>query len=407
MKKIISFSIALMAAAQLLSCNQDTEQEFVIPEEKKTESDTIADWENGKLDIHFINTESGECIFCIFPDGTSMLMDAGETDTEENRKTSAHKIETEYIRHFLKATGSKVIDYAFLTHFHIDHFGTSSCARSQADGYAHMGMTAVYDEIKYRKIVDRGYPSYGDDPSIYFQLAKDGGTTSDCVGDWIGFVKHAVSQGCTAERFVVGSDTQFMPLKSKQYKFSVLNIGANGTFVDLKADGSKSLMKAASCDGENPSSCGIHITYGNFDFIACGDLTSSPQNVFARNYVKNYKRQIELFKAHHHLNANSWGSGMVEVGFSPKVVVAEAWGTTSDSYFPVSKIEQVVSIPCTLFATSPKSAAQYPDTFRKVKDYGGHFVVRVSEDGSYMVYKLVNGVTSFKVVKSYGPYTSK
>ena len=37
----------------------------------------IAPWEEGYLDIHFINTCTGESSFIIMPDGTQMLVDVG------------------------------------------------------------------------------------------------------------------------------------------------------------------------------------------------------------------------------------------------------------------------------------------------------------------------------------------
>ena len=36
-------------------------------------------WQEGYLDIHHINSARGECTFYILPDGTTMLVDAGET----------------------------------------------------------------------------------------------------------------------------------------------------------------------------------------------------------------------------------------------------------------------------------------------------------------------------------------
>ena len=39
---------------------------------------TLPLWSEGNLDIHFINTARGECCFYILPDGTTLLVDAGE-----------------------------------------------------------------------------------------------------------------------------------------------------------------------------------------------------------------------------------------------------------------------------------------------------------------------------------------
>jgi len=46
---------------------------------KATLGNALPGWQEGEKEIHFINSETGECLFCIFPDGTTMLIDAGET----------------------------------------------------------------------------------------------------------------------------------------------------------------------------------------------------------------------------------------------------------------------------------------------------------------------------------------
>ena len=42
---------------------------------------TMPAWSEGYLDIHFINSGRGECCFYILPDGTTLLVDAGEIST--------------------------------------------------------------------------------------------------------------------------------------------------------------------------------------------------------------------------------------------------------------------------------------------------------------------------------------
>ena len=39
---------------------------------------TLPAWSKGCLDIHFINSGRGECCFYILPDGTTLIVDAGE-----------------------------------------------------------------------------------------------------------------------------------------------------------------------------------------------------------------------------------------------------------------------------------------------------------------------------------------
>ncbi|TWV96895.1 hypothetical protein [Chitinophaga pinensis] len=49
---------------------------------------TLDPWNKGNLDIHFINTGRGDCAFMIMPDGTTMLIDAGELNPMDARTRS-------------------------------------------------------------------------------------------------------------------------------------------------------------------------------------------------------------------------------------------------------------------------------------------------------------------------------
>src|SRR5687768_16980886 len=93
-------------------------------------------WAEGFLDIHHINTGHGDAAFYIFPDGTTMLLDAGEMDPNSPRINSprnaklhpnnskrTHEWIADYIKLFHPTRSNPVIDYAVITHFHDDHFG--------------------------------------------------------------------------------------------------------------------------------------------------------------------------------------------------------------------------------------------------------------------------------------------
>lgn len=68
-------------------------------------------YEQGTLRIDFINIGQGDCIFIIFPDGKSMLIDGGATLLANS---SAIVRNLEYY-------GIKRLDYLMLTHPHADH----------------------------------------------------------------------------------------------------------------------------------------------------------------------------------------------------------------------------------------------------------------------------------------------
>jgi len=100
------------------------------------EKDVLEAWQPGWLDIHHINTGRGDAAYFIFPDGTSLLVDAGEMGPYGNRigtprnarihpdstKTAPQWI-ADYIWQFAPQGKDAVIDYALVTHFHGDHYG--------------------------------------------------------------------------------------------------------------------------------------------------------------------------------------------------------------------------------------------------------------------------------------------
>ena len=82
---------------------------FNLNAQSKTE--IFPSWKEGEMDIHHINTGRGECVFCIFPDGTNMLIDAGDfgsqteavhTDASPDDSKQAGEWIARYISRLLK-----------------------------------------------------------------------------------------------------------------------------------------------------------------------------------------------------------------------------------------------------------------------------------------------------------------
>ncbi|MBT4139859.1 MAG: hypothetical protein HOE48_18215, partial [Candidatus Latescibacteria bacterium] len=48
----------------------------------------LPSWTDGILDLHHINTGFGDAAFYVLPDGTTMLVDAGEMDRTSERVLS-------------------------------------------------------------------------------------------------------------------------------------------------------------------------------------------------------------------------------------------------------------------------------------------------------------------------------
>ncbi len=384
------------------------------------EGQVLPRWAEGCLDIHLINSGRGECIFYIMPDGTTLVVDAGETETSStsvpqkpNANTRPYMTDASYIRHFLPA-GKKAFDYFMASHLHIDHIGdTKMATETSENGYKLSGITAIYDEVPFNHLIDRGYPTYKEDKDLP-------PVDSRFADDYIKFVKWGTSnKKFDGTRFEVGKNQIKMLNDAEKYKnFSIFNICGNGNvWVVDNSSSTGGKVENFSKTGGNPSSCGIHIHYGKFDYIACGDLVSAPQNAVA-NYVKATIpiNGFEVFKAHHHLSANAWGSGMQKNEFAPKVIVNQNFSDYQPDYNLLNSISTGIFDNNTykwdnnFFTTNLHSRQQenYPDINQKITGCNGHIVVRVAPGGeSYYVYVLDDTDMIYRVKSIHGPYTSK
>lgn len=396
------------------------------PNQTVAVGDVLPNWEEGYLDIHFINTGRGECAFYILPDGTTLIVDAGElarlhdpNDTSDdapvaqkpNADVRPYIVDARYIKHFLPQ-GKTAIDYCAPSHFHIDHIGDPLAAtETAAAGYRKTGLMALYDEVPYLHILDRSYPEYKEDATT---PAMEGGTSAD----WAKFVTWGVKEGkFTGARFTPGKEQIVLLNKREEYEnFSILNICANGYVWNKNSQGYGTLAGAKSGVG-NPASCGFHLSYGLFDYIACGDLTSSPQNLVAY-YFRDFigEGHLDAFKCHHHLSANGWGSQSQKCKLNPQVIVnmnfyakqpdpallKNILDNTFGSWLTGSKYD--------FFTTNahPQAVVNNGDLYSRMSDYNGHIVIRVSPGGGqFNVYMLDDNNFEYKIKSIHGPYTSK
>lgn len=191
-------------------------------------------WKEGEMEIHHIYTGRGECVFCIFPDGTTMLIDAGDVGPYLDPRTThgspdetrrAGEWNARYILNRLGFPKEKLIDYFLLTHFHGDHMGTideKSPGTSRGGNYFLSGLTEVGEFLHFNKLVDRDWPTYK------YPKPQEGRTFQN----YLDYVKWNVENtGMKIERFVPGSDKQFTLVhQPEKYKndFEVRNIVSNG-----------------------------------------------------------------------------------------------------------------------------------------------------------------------------------
>src|SRR5512145_1037520 len=139
------FALPLLALAPALLA-QDTAGRELSP------------WQPGMLEIHQISTGRGNSGLYILPDGTTMLVDAGENAAKTPRHTpdrpdasrQAGEWIARYIRHALRHNSQPALDYVLLTHFHGDHMGSpgETAPSSKSGAYKLTGLTLVAEHLK-------------------------------------------------------------------------------------------------------------------------------------------------------------------------------------------------------------------------------------------------------------------
>ena len=238
----------------------------------------LAKWIPGHFQIHLIHTGVGESQFLVFPDSTSMMIDCGDFDTwplgdkvlepmpDRSRKAG------EWIARYVTRVNPRgnLVDYMLTTHYHRDHVG------SMKDGWYPSGWGLAAQTLKFRKALDRAYPTF-DDPVPFVD-------TPDRVTELLRrlYAELADRDGLTVERFRLGATDQIVPLVRPESVrgFSVRNICANGrvsypdgTVRDLCRRNGRFVRIPFTNWIENEMSCGSVFTYGKFRYFTAGDFS--------------------------------------------------------------------------------------------------------------------------------------
>lgn len=408
--------------------------------------EVIPAWEEGVMDIHFINSTTGECAFIIMPDGTQLLIDAASSTVATNSdanttntgirsrwdptrtSTRGSQIIAEYIRKCMVWTGNDQIDYFVTTHYDNDHIGgytTSLPASSNSSTYRLIGAAEILDEFKVGKFMDRGYPDY--------DYPHDAKYYKQNVQNYMAAVKwHVANRGLAAEKFKAGSNTQIAP-KTSGYDVTVQNISVNGEIWTGKGTGTtmtfpeKSEIEAANppeagntekCPPENACSCVMKISYGKFDYFAGGDLQYNGKSYFTWKNIELpcalAAGQVEVMKANHHGVTNTNQTEAL-LAHNPQNIIICSWvdchPRTKILYNMLSTLPDV-DVHITNFWKGERPAGVdekvTAEAAARVKCYDGHIVVRVTDGGKYyriMTLEDVNG--TMKVQKVTSRYTSR
>jgi Metallo-beta-lactamase superfamily len=396
-------------------------------------------WKEGYLDLHHINTGRGNAAFYILPDGTTILFDAGELDptsprTMSKRNTPIRPNDShppfEWIARYIKkvAPGQEKaqIDYAVISHFHDDHFGSwYPAAPLSADGkFALTGVAGVADLVPVRTLLTRDF-HYPVDPLVQLSRLKSDDHLVRTWNNYLAFVDDKKANGMNVQYLKAGSRSQIRLLHhaSAFPACYIQNVKSNG-WIWTGADSTVEqhfppidTSDRTTWPDENPLSNVLVIHYGPFTYYTGGDC---PGNVFlgdaawrdVETPISRAVGEVDIATMDHHGNRDAVGEVMVKT-LRPRVWIEQVW--TADHPGHEVLIRAVSPLlypgPRDLFATNMMEANELvigPLVEQAYKSRQGHIVVRVLPGGaSYYVIILDDSREDLLVKQVFGPYVSK
>jgi hypothetical protein len=383
--------------------------------------DVLSAWTPGTLDIHQIVTGRGNAAFMMFPDGTTLLLDAGDAgDTDAEQRPDASRTPAQWIARYIRqmAGSGARLDYAVITHFHADHMGivTGSEPLSTHGDYRLRGITEISEALPIARLMDRGWPDYQ-----YLPPANDHMFTN---------YRRFVAENTAAGRLTMigaqaGSRSQITQVRKPdpQLPFEVRIVAVNDRVWTGKGDETKvrfpaldSIPLREDWPDENMCSVAIRIKYGRFDYFTGGDMAGYPVPGAAAWHDEETDVARAIGPTDVHV-VNHHGSLEEENPFwlatlRSRVMIVPAWSPTHPSPDVLKRMlsPRVYPEPRDIFVTLFRDATKAATGARatQVASNDGHIVVRVERGGGrFWVLVLDDAAESYRVTSVHGPYVSE
>jgi glyoxylase-like metal-dependent hydrolase (beta-lactamase superfamily II) len=363
--------------------------------------DELPAWTQGTLDIHQIQTGRGNAAFVVFPDGSTLLIDAGSVPYRPGPQLAAarpngSRTPAEWIARYIEQFGPQqsaphppvTLDYVLITHYHDDHMGA---------------IAALGNLIRVGKLIDRGdEPAPGPSP-----LMDTYRTFRQSVGD-----RHAVLR--------IGRNDQIV---ARWPDVEVRNLAGNGEVWTGSGDTTRQVfptgwnrLPVTEQPTENELSLALRIRYGRFRYYTGGDLAGVPLDGLpdwhdVETPVAQAVGPVDVAVLNHHGWLDSTNAFFL-ASLQPRVVIIPAWHATHPDHGVLRRLlaTRIYPGPRDLFATTlldaPRTIFSYlGDPFKSTH---GHIVVRVAKAGaSYSVFILEDGDDRRRVIAVHGPYQPK
>lgn len=340
---------------------------------------TLPRWTPGTLDIHQIQTGRGNAAYLIFPDGTTLLIDAGAVPERAGpelgpARTDATRTPGEWIARYIRQFSPRTpatLDYALVTHYHDDHMGA---------------IAAVANLIPIRTLIDRGGPN------------------------------------------ALRQSTPILPGRSDQIVanypgFEVRNIAANGQVWTGKGIETQSAfppgweaLPLADRPTENELSIALRIRFGRFTYYTGGDLPgivldNLPAWHDLETPVARVVGPVDVCVLNHHGWLDTTNLYFLQA-LRPRVVIIPAWHATHPDHGVLRRLlsTRIYPGPRDIFATTlleaPRTIFSYlGNPFQSTE---GHIVVRVAAgSANYSVIILDDRDERHYIQAIHGPYAVK
>ena len=395
-------------------------------------------WQRGELDIHQINTGTGDAAFFILPDGTTFLLDAGAVNRTAERaphydappRPDATRRPGQWIAHYIKThhpEGERGrLDYAALTHFHGDHMGTlmpeSPPSVAAAGAYRLTGITDVGDEVRIATLLDRGWPDYT-------FPAPSGGAM---MANYRAFLKwQAEHRGLQGVRFEAGRADQIVLRRAPRDfpGFEVRNIAANGRVWTGGGTATRNRFPPGILPVENNCSLAFRLTYGAFTYFNGGDMAgfigaNAPAWSEMESAVAWVTGPVDVHALNHHGTQDAVNAFFLSV-LRPRVHILSTYASSQPSPDVMRRMlsERIYPGPRDIFMTNSEWPGRRehmvklfgePETvwlqekIAQVAARQGHVIVRVEPGGArYRIFVLDDGVATGRVRSVHGPYAAR
>ena len=394
-------------------------------------------WEEGMLDIHHINTGRGDAAFFVFPDATTLLLDAGDmsethprtlsarnaVQKPDNSKTAPEWV-VDYVRQFFPKNKTLQLDYGVITHYHDDHFGEMDVNRTRhpKGGYGLTGMMEVGSLLPIKVHLDRGsnYPIDLKNPLVQKEIkANDSYSIIETLQEYWKYLEyHAKEDGMVYETLKPGAINQINLKKSpnKYSNFKVRNIAVNGDIWTGVKEDYYSLFSKGEYPGENSLSTCLKITYGEFDYFTGGDISGvdalgqTDLNAL-ESHVAPVIGPVDVATLNHHGNRDSQNVFYVKT-IRPRVWVQQNWSSDHPGEEVLRRITSKTLYPGErdLFSTVMLQANKdvIGNKLDQYKSQNGHIVIRVYNQGKqYDIYILNDTTREREIIAKYGPYEAR